>query len=105
MSQKLVIHRTIIAFARRSYSTDRNYSTALGVLPGTYEDDIYTDKNEADAKALLKPYSQIPGPRELPIIGNAWRFAPIIGKPTIFMHCFYILYIKNTQLMLFFNYQ
>lgn len=27
-----------------------------------------------------KPYSDIPGPKELPIIGNSWRFAPIIGK-------------------------
>lgn len=27
-----------------------------------------------------KPYMQIPGPKELPIIGNSWRFAPIIGE-------------------------
>lgn len=80
MPRKFVIHRTIKAFARRSYSTDRNYSTALGVLPETYEDEIYTERSEEDTKTLVKPYSQIPGPKELPIIGNAWRFAPIIGK-------------------------
>lgn len=28
---------------------------------------------------FAKPYVDIPGPRELPIIGNSWRFAPIIG--------------------------
>jgi cytochrome P450 family 49 subfamily A len=28
----------------------------------------------------VKPYSQVPGPRELPLIGNAWRFLPYIGK-------------------------
>lgn len=27
-----------------------------------------------------RPYSEIPGPRALPFIGNSWRFAPIIGK-------------------------
>jgi hypothetical protein len=30
-----------------------------------------------------KPYAEIPGPRELPIIGNSWRFAPIIGDYSI----------------------
>lgn len=28
----------------------------------------------------VKPYAEIPGPKELPIIGNSWRFAPIIGN-------------------------
>jgi hypothetical protein len=28
----------------------------------------------------VKPYSEVPGPRELPIVGNAWRFLPYIGK-------------------------
>lgn len=32
----------------------------------------------------VKPYSEVPGPREYPFIGNSWRFAPFIGKFTIF---------------------
>lgn len=28
----------------------------------------------------VKPYSEVPGPKGLPIIGNSWRFAPFIGK-------------------------
>jgi hypothetical protein len=31
-------------------------------------------------QSYAKPYSEIPGPKELPVLGNAWRFAPIIGK-------------------------
>jgi hypothetical protein len=27
-----------------------------------------------------KPFEDIPGPKPLPIIGNAWRFIPHIGK-------------------------
>jgi hypothetical protein len=27
-----------------------------------------------------KPYSAVPGPRQLPLIGNAWRFLPYIGE-------------------------
>lgn len=27
-----------------------------------------------------RPYSDIPGPKPLPVIGNAWRFMPYIGK-------------------------
>jgi len=30
--------------------------------------------------ASAKPYSSVPGPRQLPLIGNAWRFLPYIGK-------------------------
>lgn len=28
----------------------------------------------------VKAYSEIPGPKQLPIVGNSWRFAPFIGK-------------------------
>jgi hypothetical protein len=27
----------------------------------------------------VKPYEQIPGPKPLPLVGNAWRFIPKIG--------------------------
>lgn len=27
----------------------------------------------------VKPYSEIPGPKQLPFLGNSWRFAPYIG--------------------------
>lgn len=35
-----------------------------------------------------KPYHEIPGPKELPGIGNSWRFAPIIGKLLFFFFNF-----------------
>lgn len=31
-------------------------------------------------KQFAKSFNEIPGPKELPGIGNSWRFAPIIGK-------------------------
>jgi len=27
-----------------------------------------------------RPYSSVPGPKPLPIVGNTWRFLPLIGK-------------------------
>jgi hypothetical protein len=30
-----------------------------------------------------KPYSAVPGPREAPVIGNAWRFLPYIGEQPV----------------------
>jgi cytochrome P450 family 49 subfamily A len=34
-----------------------------------------------------KPFKDIPGPKPLPVIGNAWRFIPYIGKVP---YCFVI---------------
>ncbi|KAJ9592119.1 hypothetical protein L9F63_001347 [Diploptera punctata] len=31
----------------------------------------------------VKPYSEVPGPREFPLVGNAWRFLPFIGHFSI----------------------
>lgn len=61
-------------YVRRLYSTDRPYSTAVGILEETYQSDA------GESISGVKPYSSVPGPKCLPIIGNSWRFAPIIGK-------------------------
>lgn len=28
----------------------------------------------------VKPYDEVPGPKQLPLLGNAWRFLPFVGK-------------------------
>ncbi|XP_068147527.1 probable cytochrome P450 49a1 isoform X1 [Drosophila tropicalis] len=33
----------------------------------------------ANVSSAVRPYSEVPGPYPLPLIGNSWRFAPIIG--------------------------
>ena len=33
-----------------------------------------------DELSTAKPYEAIPGPKPSPIIGNAWRFIPGLGK-------------------------
>lgn len=40
-------------------------------------------KTEPDKFANAKPYSQVPGPKPLPILGNTWRVFPIIGQYSI----------------------
>lgn len=39
----------------------------------------YSDVDFQDISNKVRPYSEIPGPKQLPIIGNSWRFAPFIG--------------------------
>lgn len=65
------------------------FSSAINIFPNEVPAAVNPDKtdisNEKDATISsdiksAKPYSEIPGPKELPIIGNSWRFAPIIGK-------------------------
>ncbi|KAI4467557.1 cytochrome p450 [Holotrichia oblita] len=64
-------------YVRRLYSTDRPYSTVVGILEESYQSDVGETVSDA------KPYSSVPGPKCLPIIGNSWRFAPIIGQYNI----------------------
>lgn len=40
----------------------------------------HSQKSRIETRPNAKPYTDIPGPRPLPIIGNAWRFAPYIGQ-------------------------
>lgn len=32
------------------------------------------------ASLSVKPYDEVPGPRSIPILGNAWRLLPLIGQ-------------------------
>ncbi|KAF5296713.1 hypothetical protein FQA39_LY12413 [Lamprigera yunnana] len=70
MSRRLISNFATI----RNYSTDRPFSTA--VIPSVLED-YHEDTIQ---ESFPKPYTDIPGPNALPIIGNTWRFAPIIGQ-------------------------
>lgn len=63
-----------------------SFSSAVNVLPELSEIDsdvlnnrIHIEQELFDTKPP-RPYSSIPGPKEWPLIGNSWRFAPIIGK-------------------------
>nr|XP_016929985.1 probable cytochrome P450 49a1 [Drosophila suzukii] len=38
-----------------------------------------TTTSTATSSAAVRPYSEVPGPYPLPLIGNSWRFAPLIG--------------------------
>lgn len=74
--------RTTSSLVRRT-----TFSSALNVLSNEISDidsDVLNNRihNENDSieTSPPKPYSSIPGPKEWPIIGNSWRFAPIIGK-------------------------
>lgn len=67
--------KILMQLVKRLYSTDRSYSTAIEILEdASYQSDILGHHSD------VKPYDTVPGPRCLPIIGNSWRFAPIIGK-------------------------
>lgn len=39
-----------------------------------------TSQDTSSSESKIKPFAEVPGPKELPIIGNSWRFAPIIGE-------------------------
>ncbi|XP_050295888.1 probable cytochrome P450 49a1 isoform X2 [Anthonomus grandis grandis] len=58
----------------------RQYSTALDLLPEIFEKKFIQRTPVKRVEKSIKSYADIPGPKELPFVGNAWRFAPIIGQ-------------------------
>jgi hypothetical protein len=42
-------------------------------------------KDEVQESA--RPYSEVPGPKPLPVVGNTWRFLPLIGKAEVTFPC------------------
>lgn len=35
---------------------------------------------DVSTSTYIKPYDEVPGPRPIPILGNAWRLLPLIGQ-------------------------
>ncbi|CAG9759686.1 unnamed protein product [Ceutorhynchus assimilis] len=76
----------------RSYSTvpdthprdgNRQFSTTFDFFPGEIYGNDVIERPSAQKIAStdqVRPYKAIPGPKELPLIGNSWRFAPLIGQ-------------------------
>ncbi|KAK7603884.1 hypothetical protein V9T40_004157 [Parthenolecanium corni] len=43
-------------------------------------DSLFVDETIKDELASAKPYSEVPGPKPLPILGNTYRLLPVIGQ-------------------------
>ncbi|KAL9699090.1 hypothetical protein quinque_002531 [Culex quinquefasciatus] len=62
------------------------FSSAINVLPNEVAATPAATATLADPQQLaelgghVRPYTEVPGPKELPLIGNSWRFAPLIGQ-------------------------
>lgn len=56
------------------------FSSAINIFPNDVPPPEISTENESTKGAHIRPYSEIPGPKGLPLIGNSWRFAPLIGK-------------------------
>lgn len=49
-----------------------------------------TPEAEVTECAYAKPYSELPGPTPIPILGNTWRLLPVIGNYSIVECCFIV---------------
>lgn len=73
------------------------FSSAINIFPNEVPPTgIAESENESTKNAHIRPYSEIPGPKGLPIIGNSWRFAPLIGK----MENFFLFQFKWTAFII-----
>lgn len=75
-------------FCKRFIHTNYVKSAVAETISSSKKDEYYKNANklhkEVNTKPLdwndAKPFEDIPGPKPLPIIGNFWRFLPIIGE-------------------------
>lgn len=65
------------------------FSSAINIFPNevasnkaTTPENIINENDGITTKQTtqIRSYSEVPGPKGLPLIGNSWRFAPLIGK-------------------------
>lgn len=62
-------------------------ATARNISKSTHIKNVFRYKS-SEASALCienkivqpKPYSEIPGPKPIPLLGNTWRLLPFIGQ-------------------------
>jgi hypothetical protein len=61
----------------------RHQSTAVTTCPHLADLQPGPIYGEPGKFANAKPYSEVPGPKPLPILGNTWRVFPLIGQYSI----------------------
>ena len=67
------------------------FSSAINIFPNEVPASATPEicaENESTKNAQIRPYTEVPGPKGLPLIGNSWRFAPLIGKTFSKIHNF-----------------
>ena len=66
---------------RRAARRPRSTSTAAAapLCPRVAEQGEADDALTA-ARAMGRPYAEVPGPTPLPLIGNTWRLLPVVGE-------------------------
>ena len=72
----MTLRRKILHELRRNLELRGKRPHTTSLQPAV-EDIVDSEFRQIDH---VKPYSAVPGPRELPFVGNAWRFLPFIGE-------------------------
>lgn len=60
------------------------------VVEKTVQEADETSKKRVE-KIEAKPFESMPGPKGLPIVGNIWRYFPLIGKNFFIFNYGYLL--------------
>lgn len=91
----LLVYRTWTRTFRMGTRTATNslvkrtaFSSAINIFPNEVPSTVTPDiaaENDSPKNAQIRPYTDVPGPKGLPLIGNSWRFAPLIGKTFFFL--------------------
>uniref|UniRef100_A0A182XML5 Uncharacterized protein n=1 Tax=Anopheles quadriannulatus TaxID=34691 RepID=A0A182XML5_ANOQN len=73
-----LLKRSAFSSALNVLPNEATAATAALLEPTIQQQQQQQAVNEQFSHA--RPYSDVPGPKGLPMIGNSWRFAPIIGQ-------------------------
>ncbi|XP_055920745.1 probable cytochrome P450 49a1 [Eupeodes corollae] len=73
-----LVKRSSFSAASATIEIPRQIDTEKSTKSAKTAEDV-TKRPLEDNISHARPYTDIPGPWEMPILGNSWRFAPLIG--------------------------
>jgi len=64
----------------RSHQSPHRGIGLRGMCSGSIATECPHEASRTIAPSHAKPYDEVPGPKPIPILGNAWRMLPLIGQ-------------------------
>lgn len=74
-----ILRNCSVVFRQTKANCVQKYSTSSTITAEDGETQSQEAQNAVEWNNAV-PYSDMPGPKPIPLLGNTWRFMPYVGK-------------------------